>query len=312
MTQRSVLFPLGKAWLLYWFLGPEHLMNISIIIPAYNEEATIAEVIRDIRTVLTQTEHRFEILVVDDASTDSTYKLALSCDVKVLSHKFNKGYGRSIKDGIKETQYEYVLIMDADGQHIPGEIPKLLEQAEEYDMVIGARQGNASHMWRLPGKWLLGKFCNYLMKARIPDVNSGMRVFKKQVMEQYVHLCSNEFSFSTSSTLAFLADERDVLFVEIAVLQRNQGKSRVSVNSGFQALLLVLQIAMAFHPLRFFLPAALGVLVYGVLFSLYGIFWFNSFPKTGILTILAGITIFCFGLLADQGALIRRELKKER
>ncbi len=286
-------------------------MNISVVLPAYNEEISIASVITEVHNVLTQLGHTFEIIVVDDASTDSTSIQAANTSAKVISHKYNKGYGRSIKDGIREAWHEYVLIIDADGQHSPHDIPKLLAYAEEYDMVIGARKNAQLRSWRLPGKWFLGKLCNYLAQTYIPDINSGLRVFKKAVMEQYVHLCSNEFSFTMSSTLAFLADERDMKYVPIDVVERKHGTSRVTIGTGFQTILLAIQIIMVFYPLRFFLPLALFISVYGTVFSIYGIIRYYSFPRTGILTVLAGIIFFCFGLVADQIARLRRELQSK-
>ena len=285
-------------------------MQLSIVIPAYNEEETIAPVVQSVHDFLIQHSLIHEILVVDDASTDKTKERALQTPATVISHKYNKGYGRSLKDGIHAAQYEYVLIMDADGQHTPHDILRLLSYIDEYDMVVGARVSNASDLWRLPGKWFIHQLCNYLVKQDIPDVNSGFRLFKKSVIQQYIHLCSDGFSFTTSSTLAFLADERDVKYIDIEVNKRQQGKSSVSVKTGLRTILLVLQVMMVFHPLRFFLPVNFFIALLAFFYLLYDISHINI-SDTSVLLIVTTIGIFFFSLLADQLSKLRRDIRSK-
>lgn len=285
-------------------------MRLSVVIPAYNEERSIETVVRGVEDELLATGHSFEILVVDDASTDMTAQQAEATSASVLRHKQNKGYGRSIKDGIREAQFDYIAIIDADGQHNPRDLVRLLEYAEEFDMVIGARRNYASSWWRWPGKWVLRTLCQYLAKADIPDVNSGLRIFKKHVIQQYMHLCSNKFSFTTSSTLAFLADERDIAYIPIEAAKREQGRSAVTVKTGFRTLLLVLQTVLLFHPFRFFLP--INCVIGGV--ALGYLLWDLShvnISDTAVLLVVTTILVFFFSLISDQIAKLRREIQSK-
>ena len=152
--------------------------DVAIIIPAYNEEEGIAGVI----TELTELSGNHEILVVDDGSTDNTYKLASDTGVKVIRHPYNKGYGAALKTGIRNAEADIVLFMDADGQHKPSDIKKLIQYIEEYDMVVGARTKKSKiSLLRRPGKKILSITANYLAGMKIPDLNSGFRAFKKSV-----------------------------------------------------------------------------------------------------------------------------------
>ena len=151
--------------------------DVTIIIPAYNEEEGITNVI----TQLKEVSENYEILVVDDGSTDNTYKLAAETGVKVIRHPYNKGYGAALKTGIRNAQADVVLFMDADGQHKPSDIKKLIQYiGEEYDMVVGARTKKSKiSLLRRPGKKILGITANYLAGMKIPDLNSGFRATRE-------------------------------------------------------------------------------------------------------------------------------------
>ncbi|MBW2135449.1 MAG: glycosyltransferase family 2 protein [Deltaproteobacteria bacterium] len=254
---------------------------------------------------------QYEIIVVDDGSTDGTsQELDQIPDIRVLRHRQNRGYGAAIKTGIRQAQGVYIATFDADGQHYPHDLLKLGQAIQEEDLalVIGVRSRLFhSNLWRMPGKWILGWLSNYLTKTKIPDLNSGLRIFKKDIISRYLHLCSDRFSFSTTSTLIFLNRGYALSYIPIEVKKR-LGKSTVSFMSGYETFLLILRIVALFEPLRIFIPASIIVFMAGVLHAIYPFFVLKRGLSTGsLLVMLTGILIFFFGLLADQISALRKE-----
>lgn len=284
---------------------------ISIVIPCFNEEASVLTVLSEITDKLKADGRDHEIIVIDDGSTDKTYEMLKGSSVpdKVIHHRFNRGYGASLKAGIRASSHEYVLIMDADGQHPPDNLLLLLEEIDGYDMVIGARRGQGSHYWRMPGKMALKIVCEILVGKRIPDINSGFRILKRTEALKYMHLCSDEFSFSTSVTLAFLSDRLSVKFVPVDVRPRQGGKSRVRIATGFSTLMLILRTIGTFNPLKIFIPPTITLLLIGMALLIQGLLESNV-GDVAVLCLISSMMLFCFGLLADQIALLRREINK--
>jgi glycosyltransferase involved in cell wall biosynthesis len=279
--------------------------GISIIIPAYNEEESISKVIE----YLLSLNKNYEVIVVNDGSTDKTRQEVSNFPcVKLINHPYNKGYGASLKTGVRRASNDYILTIDADGQHRPADILRLLEHIETFDMIVGSREGNTNQDWiRKPGKWVLSWVANYLSNMKIPDINSGLRLIRKHCIEEFLHILPNGFSFSTTLTLAVINAGYNVKYVPISVVKRMGGKSRVKqVHDGFATLLLITRCISLFNPLKIFAPVAGVIFAFSIPFSLYGIIHYHSFPKTGILTFLSGILILLFGILADQVAAIRR------
>ena len=200
--------------------------------------------------------------------------------------------------------------MDGDGQHDPSEIEPLLQYMDNYDLVVGSRnQIIHSSLWRMPGKWLLGFLANYLTRQKIPDINSGFRVYKKEIILKYLSICPDRFSFSMTSLLAFLSDNYNVKFMDIKIRKRI-GKSSVTVKTGFESLLSVLRIITLFNPLRIFIPVSFVLASIGILFYLFTYFLLNRGSVSALIIFLIGILIFFFGLVSDQIAKLRRELLK--
>lgn len=280
--------------------------SVTILIPAYNEEQIIASVLD---SLLKLRKDDWEIIVIDDGSTDRTFDIASSFSgVKVIRHSKNKGYGATLKTGIKNATGEYIITFDSDGQHNPENIKELLEHIEKYDMVATYRtQRIHSSLWRMPGKWLIGWLANYLSRTKIPDLNSGFRAFRKDVITKYLHICPNGFSFSTTITLTLLCEGYDIKFIPIKA-QKRIGKSTVSVKTGFEAILLILRLITLFNPLRIFIPISFFFGCLGVIFLVHDVLNKNLNDLT-ILLILSSFLIFFFGLMADQMAHIRRELR---
>ena len=202
------------------------MKNISVIIPAYNEEAVIGKVLADLEAVLAKTDLVFEIIVVNDGSTDRTGEIVRETKVTLLENSVNRGYGASLKLGISQAQYEYILIMDADGTYPEEAVPVLLGKTDRYDMVVGARTGPevAIPLHRKFPKWILRKMADYLVGMKIPDLNSGLRVFKRSVVMKFFNILPNGFSFTTTITVALLSNNYPVKYISINYHKR-KGRS---------------------------------------------------------------------------------------
>ena len=278
----------------------------SIVIPAYNEGDSIRGVLESLQAIA---EH--EIVVVDDGSSDDTAQVAESLGVRVVRHPTNKGYGAALKTGFRATSGEIVVTLDSDGQHDPSDIARLLSCMEEgqCDMVVGARQGEMSIPWlRRVGKWFLSIIASYLVGMRIPDLNSGFRAVRRNLVRRNLHLLPNGFSFSTTLTLALLQSDCNVEFVPILSKKRS-GTSKVSLFcDGSTALLLILRAIMLFNPLKVFLPVGFGLLLLAVGYTLYTIASGRlNIPSGAIILFVSGVVVCMFGLIADQVAAMRRD-----
>jgi glycosyltransferase involved in cell wall biosynthesis len=284
--------------------------NISIIIPAYNEEGAIKSVVNSLINDFPDV----ELLVINDGSDDRTGELAEKAGARVIHHEYNLGYGSALRTGILNSSNDYVLFCDADGQHRNQDVKKIIELAEEYDMVVGTRGSDSHvHRQRKVGKWILKVFANYLAGCKIPDLNSGLRVMKKDILIQYLHLMPHGFSFSTTSTFAFLKGNRRIYWEPIKVHER-VGKSTVrQLKHGPQTIMLMLKLTMLFNPLKIFLT----VTSLNFLMLIVSFIWDMSLnggmgiSDTTVLLTLSTVLIFLFGLLADQLASLRREMHEK-
>jgi glycosyltransferase involved in cell wall biosynthesis len=277
--------------------------KVSIIIPAFNEEDSIVDQIQSIQDVMDKTEWTYELIVVDDGSTDGTAKQVTEQKVELLSLTQNRGYGAALKAGITKAQSEVVVIIDADSTYPCSAIPALLAKAHENDMVVGARIGKNVNipLIRKPAKWFLNLLANYLSDEHIPDLNSGLRVLKKSITERYIHLLPSGFSFTTSITLAMLCNEHQVLYIPIDYYPR-VGKSKIRPIHAYYFLLLIIRTIIYFNPLKVFLPlggifflAGVGKFIYDI------IMWdLSEIFLMAMLCMLAAGIIWSIGLLSDQ------------
>lgn len=291
-------------------------MDFSIIIPAFNEADGIRPTVEALSAVMATSGIAHEILVVDDGSTDGTSEkvAALAAElpaVRLISHPKNRGYGAALKTGIRAAQAEIVAITDADGTYPNERLPELYRRcvAEGASMVVGSRTGANVHipLVRRPAKAFLRWLANYLSGHHIPDLNSGLRVMRKGPIVRCFPLCSNGFSFTTTTLLALLARDEPVVFVPIDYHQRTGNSKIRPIRDTFNFTVLILRVSVFFEPLKVFVPAAAWLAGAGVV---WGTVQAVAHPERGIgevpaLLLLSAMQILLVGLLADM--ISRRE-----
>jgi glycosyltransferase involved in cell wall biosynthesis len=282
----------------------------SLLIPTYNEEGTVASTVRAVHDVLTKVGEEFEIVVIDDGSTDGTPTILAGLQlahVRVLRHPKNQGYGASLKTGIRRSRGEVLGITDADGTYPIAAIPDLLKVLRETpaDMVIGAREAGSAAISRArrPAKAIVSWLANALTGTRIPDVNSGLRVFHRDLAERFMNLYPQRFSFTITITLAALTNHYIVDFLPIAFFKRT-GKS--TLGSGLNGLWnfvaflgIIVRMVVHFRPLRFFVWPSLALVLGGATIVAYTLATERNISDVGVLCLLAGLQVGLFGLLAD-------------
>jgi glycosyltransferase involved in cell wall biosynthesis len=292
-------------------MEPNEKPTLSVIMPAFNESQTISHLLTV--TLDLARAQNWEVIVVDDGSTDGTSELVQNCAdgkyLKLISHQRNRGYGAALKTGIRASIASSVATMDSDGQHDPSDLIRLLSLIDEHDMVVGMRT-NFIHSppLRMPGKWVLKRLADYLSGQKIPDLNSGLRIFRTDVVKKYLHLCPDGFSFSTTTTLVFLHRGYAVAYEPISIRPRSKGgKSTVRVSTGFATIILILRLMSLFQPLRIYIPASVLFTIAGGLWGLPYIVLQRGISVGALLLIITGILLFFFGLLTDQVAQSRLE-----
>ncbi len=274
---------------------------VSVIIPAFNEEKGVGDVVKSVRKVLTQARLRHEVLVVDDGSRDRTALMASRAGAVVISMGENRGYGASIKAGMRQAKNNLIAILDADGTYPTEELPALIRFTQTADMAVGARvKPNAAIPFLRRGpKWLLGKWANYLADRSIPDLNSGLRVFRKNIAARYEGLFPNGFSFTTTITLALECHGYIVKYHPIAYGSRIGSSKIRPIQDTINFFSLVLRIVMYFKPLKIFIPFSSIILLWGI--GSAALSWTRGQALTleTLFLLVAALQIAALGLLAD-------------
>lgn len=279
---------------------------VSILIPAYNEPHLPA-VVAGVRAEMARLGRSYEIIIIDDGSPEPV-DVPPGEDLQVHRHHVNRGYGASLKQGVMMARGEMVLMMDSDGQHRTENIASFLEYMDRgCEAVLGSRQKVIhSHLWRMPGKWLIRCIAGFLVGRKIPDPNCGFRAVRTDLMRKYSRICPNGFSFSTTTTLILVSEKRDVMFLPLDVAPR-VGKSTVRVHDGFKTMLGLLRTIMLFAPLRVLLPPSLLLLALGTVSLVRDIIYIDI-TQGSLLLLISGVMVFFFALVADQIASFRREM----
>lgn len=282
--------------------------DVSIVIPAYNEEKAIATTLDAVLAAVAASPRRFQVIVVNDGSRDRTADEAASRAVQVVNHRRNRGYGASLKSGTLAARGDVILFYDADNQFEPSDIDRLVTELADHDAVLGARtSGSHAPFSRRGGKKLLGWLANYLARTRIPDLNCGLRAIRRDVLLDYLHLLPNGFSASTTTTLVLLKEGHDVKFVPVTVKKRIGSSTVKPIKDGIDTALLIVRLTTLLDPFRVFGPVSVVFFLFGSVWGIYYIRLGRGLSVASLFMLVSSIIIFFFGLLADQVASMRRE-----
>lgn len=286
----------------------EPAIRVSVVIPAFNEEASIERDLAQVREAMTAFGDPWELIVVDDGSTDRTGEIAEKMGARVVRHAGNFGTGAARKTGILHARGDVVVMTDADGSYPNEQIPNLLRYFPEYDQVIGARrvERGTFRPLRAVVKGILRGIASWLSRKSVPDPNSGLRAMKREVVTRYLYLIPDGFSSVSSMTLVFLLGGHRVLFVPIDYYRR-VGRSKFRpIRDTYWYFLSIIRLVAYFEPLSVFMPAALVLLGMGVVKSVLDFVFLRTLQESDIILILGGFILAAIAILADTIAMHRR------
>jgi glycosyltransferase involved in cell wall biosynthesis len=275
------------------------MVDVAVVIPAYNEAGAVKNGVAEVEAVLSQLPFSYEIVVVNDGSSDATGAEAEDTVARVI-HQENRGYGAALKTGIANTRSTFVVITDADGTYPATALPKMLEIAQNADMVVGDRGAAMKGVpWvRKPAKFMLNSLANYLSQRKLGDLNSGLRVLRRETLLPFIGLLPSGFSFTTTITLCMASTEKRLVYTPIEY-GRRIGQSKIRPTDFFAFILLVVRAVMLFNPLRVFLPVGAIFMLLGFIKLVYDIFLWNL-SESAVLAIVAGLGAWSLGLIADM------------
>jgi glycosyltransferase involved in cell wall biosynthesis len=287
-------------------------VQLTVLLPAYHEERVIGRVVAGIRELYPHPA-AVEVLVVDDGSKDGTAEAAAAAGARVVCHPYNKGNGAAIKTGIRAARGDVIVMMDADGQHNPPDIPRLLDPINEgYDMVVGARSPDSQQWYRLLVNTIYNVLASYLTSFRVEDLTSGFRAIRRDLALQFCYLLPNTFSYPTTLTMAVIKAGYSLKYIEIHAAQR-VGKSKIKLfRDGARFLIIMTKIAVLFSPLKVFLPIGLLVFLPGFMYAIYKLIIHRPWTLPIVISVSVGTLIVMMGLLAEQIAMLRMQHLDER
>ncbi|HKT31705.1 MAG TPA: glycosyltransferase family 2 protein [Gammaproteobacteria bacterium] len=272
--------------------------SLSIILPAKDEAAALPGVLSGLRKLYPQA----ELLVVDDGSTDGTAKMAAKHGARVVSHPYAMGNGAAIKSGARAAGGDILVFMDADGQHNPDDVARLLERLTQgFDMVVGARtRGSQASLGRGFANGIYNLLASWMVGHRIPDLTSGLRAVRANLFREFIHLLPNTFSYPTTSTMAFFRAGYSVAYVPIAA-SRRIGKSHIRpLRDGVRFLLIIFKVATLYAPLKIFLPISLVFFLLGLGWYVHTYLSTHHFTVMSALLFVTAVLIFLIGLISEQ------------
>jgi glycosyltransferase involved in cell wall biosynthesis len=283
------------------------MINISVVIPAFREEKSVGIVIEKTHNVMTRLGKSFEIVVVDDGSDDRTGSIASTAGARVITHPYNIGYGAALKTGIRFARGQIIVMMDADGQHDPEDIPALLEKLGKYDMVVGARSRESeTRLHRDLANRIYNGFASYVCNYRIQDLTSGFKAINTNIARSFLGILPNTFSFSTTITMAVLRSGFSLSYVPIHT-SFPSGKSKIRlIQDGSRFFLIIMKIATLFSPMKLFLPVSASLFLGGLGYGIFRIIFMGGrYGQASGLVMVMSVIIFMVGLVSEQIAQLR-------
>jgi glycosyltransferase involved in cell wall biosynthesis len=279
--------------------------DVSIIIPAYNEAATIGLLIDRIKELHPQ----FEIIVVNDGSSDNTAERARNAGAIVYSHPYNIGNGAAIKSGIRIASGEVLVFMDGDGQHDPEQIEGMLEFFPDYDMVVGARsKEDQVTLFRGLGNRMLNRLASYVAKFRVQDLTSGFRAVKADIAYNLLYILPNTYSYPTTLTLGVLRSGRSLKYIPINIQRRKNGVSNINVmRDGVRFFMIITKVCAVYSPFRIFLPISVMLFFLGLGNYIFSYITSGRFTNMSMLLLSTSILVFLMGLISEQITQMRFE-----
>lgn len=271
---------------------------ISIILPAKNEEKNLGALLPQLKRLHPEA----EILVVNDGSTDNTAEIAIASGAKVIFHPYSQGNGAAIKTGARNASGNILIFMDADGQHNPEDITKLLEELDHgYDMVVGARKANThASLFRRFANAFYNRLASIMTGHKIEDLTSGFRAVKADKFRKFLYLLPNGFSYPTTSTMAFFRSGFPVAYVPIHAGKR-EGKSHIKIfKDGIRFFIIILKIGALFSPMRLFLPISMLLFFTGISYYGYTYYFEHRFTNMSALLFNSALLTFLMGLVSEQ------------
>lgn len=273
-------------------------MKISIVLPAKNEAGAIGNTIEQILNLNLEA----EIIVVNDGSTDNTPIIAEKAGARVVTHPYSKGNGAAIKTGARNASGDIIIFMDADGQHDPNDILRLIEKIEEgYDLVVGARQkGSQASVGRGIANKLYNNLATYMSDHLVEDLTSGFRAVRAEKFKEFIYLLPNGFSYPTTSTMAFFRAGYSVAYIPIHAAKRI-GKSHIHpIKDSVRFFLIIFKIATLYSPLKMFLPFTILLFMLATGWYGYTLYEYQRFTNMSALLYTGSIMIFLMGLISEQ------------
>ncbi|MFC1741061.1 glycosyltransferase family 2 protein [Nanoarchaeota archaeon] len=291
----------------------------SMVIPVRNEEKALPKILVEVKKALDKLNGPWEWIIVDNVSTDKSIRIIDAFNAKykcirLIRHKYNKGYGGSIKTGVAAANSDTVIIIDADGTYPANEIPNLVKYSKDYVLVNGARTGKHVKIpWRRkPGKFVHTMLISAAAGRHIPDMNSGLRVFNKEAFNKFLALYPDGFSISTTFLLSCVTNGLPVKFLPIDYYKR-KGKSKIKYfRDGFNFAMLIVRALTYFNPLKLFLPMGFLFFVAGLGYGIYDFTQNGGVPDISIILIILSFLVGLFGLIADMNSKILIHLNQRR
>jgi glycosyltransferase involved in cell wall biosynthesis len=283
---------------------------LSVIVPIYNEAASLPVLLAELYPYCR--DRKWELILVDDGSNDGSPLIlkdyVKTPVIKIIHHKVNQGYGGALKTGIMEADSEYVVTIDADGQHDLGDIDEMLRFTleKDADLVVGNRgKGDSSGLYRNIGKWMIRSFAGLLMPIHISDLNSGFKLYRTELVQRYLSLCPDSMAFSDVITLVFIKKRHLVLERPITIKKRVRGKSTITTFTAIQTVMEIINIAMMFNPMRIFLSLSVVCIGFGFVWGIPILLRARGVSVGAMLAIVTGLLFFFIGLIAEQLSSLR-------